>query len=462
MKAKWSRGRAILLVMLLIATTYHWHPGWGWNSETRLALIKAVVHGQTLSINKYHFETHDKAEYPPNSGNYFCDKPVGGQILGLLGYSVAWHVAGLVTPDLDRRDAAAVGGARWMAVAAPSIVMAIWMAGFLGVLGCSPRQAFFLTLAYSLGTLAWPYATIYFGHQATASLGMLAFMSSTCAVRGFRKRTTFAFFGGLLASWAAIIDVPGLMVLGLLFLYVLSGGLRIAVPFLVGIIPPALLQLAYNWACFESPFRFGYMYEAHPSFANPEGWLGLPRLEPLWGITFSPEKGLFALSPFLLFAIWGLWIMVRDSEWRREGLVCAAIVVSFLIFNAGYYMWDGGVCFGPRHLVPMLPFLGVGLAFAWRGLLKRPWRWLCVLLAGWSAVVMLLASFMVSEPAYQGLSDLGNPLREAVLRTMTETEYPKFGVLPGLPLWLSILIEAMVLGCLALWLYRITRPEVRS
>jgi hypothetical protein len=47
----------------------------------------------------------------------------------------------------------------------------------------------------------------------------------------------------------------------------------------------------------------------------------------------------------------------------RAGLVALAVV---FVLNASYYMWWGGASAGPRHLVPVLPVLAVGVAQAFR------------------------------------------------------------------------------------------------
>jgi hypothetical protein len=44
--------------------------------------------------------------------------------------------------------------------------------------------------------------------------------------------------------------------------------------------------------------------------------------------------------------------------------VIVAVALTLILINAGYYYWQGGWSTGPRHLVPMLPLLGLALAFA--------------------------------------------------------------------------------------------------
>jgi hypothetical protein len=85
--------------------------------------------------------------------------------------------------------------------------------------------------------------------------------------------------------------------------------------------------------------------------------LSVPQLDALWGITFSPFRGLFFMSPVLLLSLWGWRDLWRARERRAALAVSLAAVGSFLLFNSASVMWWGGFAVGPRYLVPMLPFL---------------------------------------------------------------------------------------------------------
>jgi hypothetical protein len=89
----------------------------------------------------------------------------------------------------------------------------------------------------------------------------------------------------------------------------------------------------------------------------------LPSPSALAGLLVGPRRGLLFIAPVAALGIVGLALRARRAELgeRAGGLAFVAL----LFANAGYYMWWGGAATGPRHLVPVLPFLAVGIAWAW-------------------------------------------------------------------------------------------------
>ena len=90
-----------------------------------------------------------------------------------------------------------------------------------------------------------------------------------------------------------------------------------------------------------------------------------PTWGALYGITVSPYRGLFFLSPVLLLSLPGPVLLWRDPRFRSTALLVTLLLAGFLLYVASYLYWSGGDAVGPRFLVPLVPFLMLPLARAW-------------------------------------------------------------------------------------------------
>jgi hypothetical protein len=197
---------------------------------------------------------------------------------------------------------------------------------------------------------------------------------------------------GLLLSLALISEYPIVLVLFILFIYAVYvlPCARLLFWMLVGGTPLTLAMVLYNYVCFGTPLPVGYLYSPNYTAWHHTGLVSLtyPTLDRVWGITFSPYRGLFFLSPFLLLALPGFLRFWRAKEHRAEFCVCAASVVCFFLYNASSIMWWGGFAVGPRYLVPILPFLAVPVVFMFVHWNRPVFRTVMLLLIGLSIVLV--------------------------------------------------------------------------
>ncbi len=115
----------------------------------------------------------------------------------------------------------------------------------------------------------------------------------------------------------------------------------------------------FNYVRFGNPLDIGHV--AYSLQFNTPLWEGL------YGLLASPGKSLFLFSPLLL-----LWPFALPAFLRRhpaEALLSLAVSGSILVLHATYFMWYGGTSWGPRFLVPLVPFFLVGTVPALR------WLW---------------------------------------------------------------------------------------
>ena len=78
-------------------------------------------------------------------------------------------------------------------------------------------------------------------------------------------------------------------------------------------------------------------------------------------------RGLLVLTPIIVMAVAGVFMMRRQGH-RAEANTILAIAAVYFIYNSGYWLPFGGGTPGPRFLIPALPFLAIGLAYAYKRL----------------------------------------------------------------------------------------------
>lgn len=103
------------------------------------------------------------------------------------------------------------------------------------------------------------------------------------------------------------------------------------------------------------------IYYTTSQWFNPQGLF-----RPLYGVTFSPSRGLFIFSPFFLPAIVGaVWPGGRLQS-RLLFWLCALWVTLQLLSVAMTRQWYGGFSYGPRLMTDAVPALVLMSAIFWR------------------------------------------------------------------------------------------------
>jgi 4-amino-4-deoxy-L-arabinose transferase-like glycosyltransferase len=236
-----------------------------------------------------------------------------------------------------------------------------------------------LAVAYGLGTMAWPYAKFYFSEPLT-TLCLLT------AVYGLYRQKEQPGPGWLLAAggafgYALLTRLSSLIVLPLLVGYLLYVRRAKVIRALALFLTPATLFLAVN-------FLYSYLAFGGPlaSYAG-ESW-STPFLVGLYGLLFSPGKSLFLFVPLTLFSPLAL-VRLFKADYKGEAVLFACTVLAYLLFHAGWWTWHGGWSWGPRFLVPVLPFLILPLGVLWSEGTRT--RWALIVLGALGVAVQLLA-----------------------------------------------------------------------
>ena len=178
---------------------------------------------------------------------------------------------------------------------------------------------------------------------------------------------------------------------------------RQLISFLLGALPPLLLIPIYSWACFGTPFTLGYSHQA--TFPEmKQGLFGIlwPSPEIAFKLLFSPDRGLFFWSPFLIIGLIGYPTLFRRS--RLLFWLCLLIpILQVAIISGNRWDWRAGWTLGPRYLAPILPLLALPCAL---GVSRLPR--LGLVLAVVSILLTGLGTVVDATPRYE----IHNPLFE--------------------------------------------------
>jgi hypothetical protein len=132
-------------------------------------------------------------------------------------------------------------------------------------------------------------------------------------------------------------------------------------------------------------------------FKPPQPFLLGNFLEGAGGLLASPRVGLFIFCPVAALALlcWPAFLRTKGGPAVQMG---AGFVLFFLLM-ASYQIWYAGACYGPRHLVPMLPLLLASLVVLPETALYRsaPGKVLAWVLAAVSVMVNGFAVFCYSQ-----------------------------------------------------------------
>ena len=488
-----------LFALLLLSYVYFYQAG-GWNQNSRFALVRAITNDWSLRIDPYERNTGDKAFF---EGHYYSDKAPG----------LAFAALPIVEPA--RLVYMAFGGdpETFAGLALLSFLATIFTSGLLtawaGVLlfdiatacGATRGAALFAALSFGIATPMWPLATIFIGHALSAACLVWAFAAATrlsadAAAHRSTSTTVTARIPhsdwlagatvGLTAGWATVSEFPAAVPAVALALWTAASAValgekrarRILLSMTAGAVACAAVLMAYQYACFGSPFHLAYSSEQ--GFEGmQQGLFGIttPSLDTLNRILFGQYRGLLPLSPLLTVTIAGFFF-----TWRVPGaaLVAALIAAYYVLLNGSYHYWEGGWSLGPRHLSPALPFLCLALAPLWDRARVAGRR---VLAAVWlvsAAISLMSVSTMPQPPA-----NISRPFRELVwpafrdgdlsLNTQTFVHYaidpalwrthedPKaafnLGMKVGLDGHASLVPLAVGWVFCGVWIWRATREE---
>lgn len=358
------------------------------NETSRFFLTSAIVEDHAVNIDgamKRYGDTKDKSIY---NGHFYAAKPIGYSI-----FAVPFYFAFAKITEL--RDAAvAMWFLRIFVNLIPLLMFSVFFFRYMKEKLQLGDKAFLLIIAFLFGTLFFPFAQTFISHVTT---GILWFVAFYLIIEKQDSRS--AFLSGAILGLCFIMEVLSLIEIGVLGLFLLWKGRNRLFAFCTGAVLFAIPAFIYNAVVFGGPLQWPYLHTYYPGFQaqNKVGYVGarLPSLVVLLQLLFGTYRGFFYYMPHLFFGLIGL---IREKEKRAASLAALGIVAGNFLFNSGMLAWDGGWCFGPRYIIPVIPFLIYGSAL-WYRQQKSPTIYL-VLLA-WTIPIMFFgtSTFLYSPGA---------------------------------------------------------------
>jgi hypothetical protein len=294
-------------------------------------------------------------------GRYYSPFGIAQSIYNIPFYlagRAAQHALGirLGKSDTVTKAAVALGGT----VAAAACVALTFLLAL--AVGCSAPAALTAAILLAFATVFWPYAKFGFNAPLAACClvgGALALCAAVQRRESWRRSSGVMAASGL-AFGAALLTRHELAIVLLpvgayLVLQARRGrvGRMEAASFALGFGAGFIAWMVVNAVRFGNPLNPGYLGDPHPA-------LGSSLAGGLHGLLLSPAASLFLYCPLALLAVPALY-----AWWRRDRtttVLLAGIVLTLLLFYAQLGNWAGGRSYGPRYLVPALPFLAVAVA----------------------------------------------------------------------------------------------------
>ena len=458
------KGRIAGLIFALVWLSCVWFGSWEWNpnNATRLFASIAIVEDGEATIDRFAALTVDKARF---GDHHYLDKAPG---VSLMAVPAVWFAT--VTGETSRYASLSpydpVSG-RFLrlrlklATATTTALLTALAAALLFLigrtLGGSMGAGAFAAIGFALGTPMWGWSTTLFGHAPVAALFVIAIWAVWRGTAGERPSLGHAALAGGALGWAVVIEYPAALegaAIGVWALWRLRRaptGYRwraiaaAALPALAA----GLILAAYNQFAFGTPFRLGY--QGVVGFEGmQQGLFGLtyPKPRVLYEVVLGRHRGLIWIAPVLVLGLAGLVRLAWTRASRDIGVMALSGMLIVLVYNAAYFYWDGGNSTGPRHAVPAIAFLALGLAPGWAMARHAAARVAAVALLALSVAINLAVAS--AEIASGGKGDfplfsdvIADRFRNGELRTLP-SEWLGWSPWEGLALYL--LIAALIGG----------------
>ncbi|NLH47930.1 MAG: hypothetical protein GX444_04915 [Myxococcales bacterium] len=397
-----SKTEAALFFAVWLACLFFTDLTYNTNFDSRYYLAKALVERRSFCLTPDHDRVGpDQALY---DGRYYSDKPPGSAVLMLPAFLLArlpLSLPGLPARGTEKYDRLHA----WFTRALSSCLLAalaVVLFARLAARYLDEPAALFAALAGYLTTTAVAQDTHATGEVFTTALVLASFHQLLPET----DRPGRPLLAGLAAAAAALVTYQAALIAvgGLLYL-ALGRDRRGALRYLAPLGAAAFLILLYNRLLFGGWWNFPVLFFTDTlgdsAFTTNFEW---PSAGKLYQMLFSPYRGIFFYSPFLLLTLAGARDFCRRDRAAAAGLGGAFFAVfAFYLFNQGWYAgWD----YGWRYILIVQPLFALP-AWTWFAGRRRHGPEIILLAWGGALAAIGLLPSLFDIPS---ITDFQNPI----------------------------------------------------
>jgi hypothetical protein len=385
--------RLLIVIAAVYLLTFGSEPVTNLDDQVMLASAMSLVKtGKLIAPERFAAPTPGRPRFGmiASTGEVFLKFPPGYPLV-LAAFLLPARVAGLIFGSM----AAEVVLCLPSILALLGVATLIWRTSIR--LGYRPATAQCLAAGFALGSFAWPYAGINFSEPFQMFCIAAGFYCLLAAQQEEDYWKPYTLYGGAALGYAILTKASLVVFAAVLSLAALAAWCRklrflSAFPRATAFAAPSaaagVYLLAINSLLFGNVAEFGYGQETFSA----------PFLVGLFGLTLSLERGILWFAPLALLAPWGAIRLAPDKRrWPALALCGAAVLYLGLISLWGGY--QGGNCWGPRLLAPILPYMVLlaGAAVDTAGKIRLGWTLAAAgILVNFLGVIINYQSFYIA------------------------------------------------------------------
>jgi len=236
------------------------------------------------------------------------------------------------------------------------------------------KSAMLAAVISGLGTNILIYSTLLTSHCASVLFYILSLQFAFSYIKSEYKVRGYLFLFSFFCVYSILIDYSSLFAVFLIAVYLFYRAVKKNhVAFFV--IPYILLGACfvyYNYTLFGRVLTTPLHYYRPPPYVE---WNGVTDafknnfFKGFFGLTLSPSRGVFILSPVLIFSFFGAYKKIKARD--VYSILAGVSFLSMLIAMSFYKFWHGGHSIGYRHMLIVVPVLAIFASVSY-GYLKKP------------------------------------------------------------------------------------------